>query len=143
MLGCATAYKGEGPNLTVTGESAIKEYEKFQFADSHAQFAVLMGEDTTPYNILSVMPFVKNISPEAYSEFESAQRRRRIQESALLISVVSALTYIADTDNQFFGSAATMTALTSIGFSIVWRKYADDGVELYNRDLATKLRVQK
>lgn len=134
---CAHKYQGSGPNLNLKGPAAVEEYHRFKM-ESIPGFSVRLGRDQTRYTVDSVLPFVKEVSPEANQKFETAKNWRRAQEISLLIGVFGLAGYLIDSRNDFYKGMAYGGSIVSLGFGFVWD--LDGGIKIYNDDLKNKLR---
>lgn len=141
IAGCATTYRGKGPDFSLKGEEASRELQKFQV--NHSFFSqgttfYEMGPDHTEYYASSLEPFMNEVSPS----FATLRRRAMTWKVVGWIFLAGAAGILLGSTSS--GSAASVqipfysAVVCSMGSSIYSNSLAGEAAEQYNRDLQQK-----
>jgi hypothetical protein len=144
VSGCATAYRGPGPDLSLRGEAAEQEYLKFEMNDSFwLAPATHLGESKTIYSRESLRPMMAEVSPSSIDSLDRAHNWRTAETITLGLSLAGLIGVLATHSGSSAQTAFEIVTLSGAGISIgcgIARdvNYAESGAD-FNRDLRTKL----
>lgn len=143
VSGCASTYQGPEPDLTVRGEAAEKEIEKFSFSEAYFDQGpvVYMGPGRSHYTRESVWPMIEKISPSAAETYSTAENIRSFQ-LVLVGAAVALLVLGINRDGDARADAFRLTdiaAFSSIGVGLISAGFSKSAASQYNRDLRNAL----
>ena len=145
--GCAT-YNGAGPNLSLKGDAAKQEYEKFKMSQTFSTGrGVQLGRDGPAYSRDSLRPIMADISPDAIASLDRAHKWWNAEGITLGLALGSLVGYLVSPANSsartaFFISTITLDGV-SIGCAIGRDSNWSDSIDEFNRDLKSKLGISK
>ena len=142
LSGCATVYRGPGPDLTAPKGSPKAQEQIQKFTISKGWFNnMLLGDQM--YTESSILPVMREVSPSAHDAAQSAQTLNAIGTTLFLVGIVG-----------FGGSYAARPTLTAVevigtslwagglGISLFANYRLNQAVDQYNFDLRRKLEAQ-
>lgn len=147
-MGCASPYKGPKPDLSLAGDMAEKEIERFTMssANKYGKLEVRLGGDNQAYTLDSVAPIIEEVSPAAYKSYlrtQEAHRRTLFNVLVGLGLIALAASYSSQFGTEIFlNGYGYMFVGVSIGL-IYSRSYVFDSMlDQYNEDLRNRATPQ-
>jgi hypothetical protein len=144
IQGCASAYVGPNPDLSLTGQQAQEEIKKFSFKEDSfwsQNYWYKMGPEKKPYTLESLRPVIASVSTKASDQIAKADKYRNAQWIFLLLGLVSTIsTFRMDSHGtQNMTSLALTSYLVSIGLGSAAVAELSSASREYNKDLQQKL----
>ncbi len=145
LSACVTEYKGPMPDLTLKGEAATQEYNKFKFYDGYwmqANKAFRMGPDETLYWSSSLEPVITKVSPEALEKMKQADLWRNLSWIPYGIALGALLIDLGDGNGDISSTSWSVFYIgmgTWYGFQLYQVSLVQDTAQIYNRDLRRQL----
>ncbi len=139
MIGCATTYTGPTPDLTLKGEAAAREVEKFELRIPgwNGVDTMYMGAANNRYWTSSLEGVIKPVSPDAAKDIERGRLWRNVGWGFIAAALGIA---IASNNDSWNWEIPYISSLgVAVGCGIYSAVVTTDGIEEYNRDLRSKL----
>ena len=143
--GCATPYKGSPPDLSLKGDAAKAEYEKFKLEESYWDqgYFLTMGPERIRYTLPSMEPVVEKVSPQATEKLAQVHDLRTAQNIVfgvvLACAVVSLLSPSNSLTRDSLAPAVFVGTMGVIGANFVMAGFLSSASKQYNQDLRDKL----
>jgi len=148
VQGCATAYRGPGPDLSLRGEAAKAEYEKFEMSESFWNGgATPLGPSNQLYTRESLRPILAEVSPDAIQSMDRARKWQKavfVSFGFAMAGLLGSLLAPSGSSTQaiLFGGGLTMAGV-ELGCGVISDINLAQSGEEFNRDLRRRLEISE
>lgn len=139
LYGCSHDFKGGRPDFTKSGPEATAEFEKFEIKELNPNLATMEGDGFVEgyTKTKSLLPLIKDVSPEAYEDYQDLSTHRAISWGLFTTTMAFALLPLFEDQEDrlkwqgwYWGSLGAF-----FGHGLFLTSWHSDVAEKYNKDL--------